>query len=405
MHHQAIVPSFPFARPGLAPPIEYAHFRQEPGLGKVRLWDGSIVWLATRYDDVRNILADNRFSADGRKDGYPAISPGRSEVVKTQPPIMIRMDPPDHGRHRKMLAREFAHYKIQALRPMAEKVVNDLVDSLLEHEKPADFFKHFALALPSIVIAHIIGVPYEHHEFFQERASTKVNLDSAPEDAVRANQELLAFLHDLFKDKARNADKNDDIISHLLIEQIGPGHLSIDEAVGMMELLLMAGHETTANMSALGTLAILQDPEALEIFRAGPPQNVVMQAVEEMLRYFSIVHFTGTRVAMEDVEISGEVIRKGEGVLAMIAGANHDTARFEKAGDLDLFRKHAAPHVAFGFGVHQCLGQPLARLELEAVFSTLFKRIPTLKLAVPYEELEFKKNVLVHGVHRMPVSW
>jgi cytochrome P450 len=209
----------------------------------------------------------------------------------------------------------------------------------------------------------------------------------------------------VIKEKEKSPSIHDDLIGRLITAQIRPGHLSHNEAIGIVELLLQAGHETTANMTTMGLLSLLQSPEAFEEVQLASAPAGLRNAIEELLRYQTVVQFVGARVALEDVEIAGEVIRAGDGVLAMIDAANHDPAIFERPHQLSLGRDFRTPHMAFGFGIHQCLGQPLARLEMEVVFGTLLRRIPSLTLACKPEELKFKKEALVHGLVSLPVTW
>jgi cytochrome P450 len=399
------IPTFPFERTGLAPPTEYKAFRDRGGLTRVKLWDGSIAWLATSYKDVRTLLADNRFSANPHIAGYPMITATRAAVTRYEHNSFIRLDPPDHTVLRRMLTKEFAVSKIQALLPMVQRVVSELTDDLLAAERPADFLQVFALPLPTRVIMEMLGVPYRDHGFFQERSTKKVRLETPPAEAVAAGKEMREYLLDLVKEKEKNPERHDDIIGRLIVDQVRPGHLSYQDCVATLELVMMAGHETTANMTTLGLLSMLQHPEFAVQLRDDPTDELVTRTVEELLRFHSILQFTGARVALEDVPFRDVTIRAGEGVLPMINAANWDPSKFEGAEILDINKRLTNPHVAFGFGVHQCLGQPLARLELGEVFRTIFRRIPTLKLAVPVEQLKFKRNVLVHGAEALPITW
>jgi cytochrome P450/ferredoxin len=211
-----------------------------------------------------------------------------------------------------------------------------------------------------------------------------------------------AFLDKLYGEKMEDLGSSSDLISRLITSQVLPGHMTREEAVAMIDLILIAGHETTSNMIALGTLSLLMHPEQKDQLVADPA--LVNRAAEEMLRFHSILHFKGERVALEDVEVGGQLIRKGEAVLALVSAANRDPSEFPEPDKFDVHRD-ARQHIAFGFGVHQCLGQPLARVELQSVFTVLFQRMPSLKLAVPVKELEFNSNAAVYGVKALPVTW
>jgi cytochrome P450 len=222
---------------------------------------------------------------------------------------------------------------------------------------------------------------------------------STPEEAVAAGDELKEYLVRLLDRKAD--EPSDDLLSRLVVEQAET--MTRAQIADMGVLLLVAGHETTANMIALGTLTLLQHPDQLAELREGDPE-LVKSAVEELLRYLTIVHSGRRRVATEDVEVGGRLIKAGEGVIVATDSGNRDEKAFPDPDVLDIHRD-ARRHIAFGYGVHQCLGQPLARVELQVVYGTLYRRVPTLRLAVPLEQVRFKHDMLVYGVHELPVSW
>jgi cytochrome P450 len=402
---EAEIPAFPFDRQNMGPPSNYAELREGEALQRVRLWDGKIAWLATRYDDVRALLADNRFSADPRRSGYPSITPARDREKREDLPFFVMMDPPEHTRYRRMLTKEFTIHRIQALQSGVERVVNDLIDALEAHGAPLDMVRHFCLPLPTTIIANMLGVPQTDHEFFQDRTVKLLGIDGAPGVATQAGNDLRDYMVQLTRDKAKNPEAHDDIMGRLVVDQIQPGNLNYDEAAMLAVMLMLAGHETTANMIGLGVLSLLQNPPVFKQLQQDPSPDLLKRAIEEMLRYHSIVHYTGARVALEDVEYGGVTIKAGEGILPQILAANHDPRRFNDPERFDIARENFSPHVAFGFGIHQCLGQPLSRMEMGVVFSNLPRRMPGLRLAVPFEDLPFKRNLLVHGLVALPVRW
>jgi len=252
------------------------------------------------------------------------------------------------------------------------------------------------------VICELLGVPYADHDFFQACSKKIVSRSTPVDDAVKAGDDLRAYLLDLVA--AKEKEPTDDMIGRLVTDQLATGELTRDEVAGMASLMLVAGHETTANMIALGTVALLEHPDQLARLRDTDDPKLVANAVEELLRYLTIVHSGRRRVATEDIEVAGQLVRAGEGVILANDAGNRDEEQFPEPARLDISRQ-ARHHIAFGFGVHQCLGQPLARMELQVVYSTLYRRIPTLELAVPVEELQFKHDAFVYGVHSLPVTW
>ncbi|GAA4336444.1 cytochrome P450 [Streptomyces venetus] len=394
-------PEYPMARAAgcpFDPPPDLTARQDEGRLTRVRLWDGSTPWLVTRYDDQRALLLDPRVSADITRPGYPlqAAAGGGGNNAS-----FILMDDPEHARLRRMVTAPFAIRRVEAMRPGVQKIVDDLIDGMLAGPRPVDLVEAFALPVPSLVICQMLGVPYEDHDFFQENSRILIKRDAAMEDRTAAHGRLIDYLDELMGEKtARPAD---DLLSGL-VERVEAGELTRRESARMGVLLLIAGHETTANMIALGTLALLEHPEQLALLRDTDDPKLVASAVEELLRYLTIVHNGRRRAVLEDIEIGGQVVRAGEGLVLPNDLGNRDPDAFADPDRLDL-RRDARRHIAFGFGVHQCLGQPLARMELQVVYSTLYRRIPTLGLAAPVAELPFKHDGSVYGVYELPVTW
>ena len=394
-------PEFPMPRAGRCPfdpPPALKELQEEAPLVKVRLWDGSEPWLVTRYAEQRAILGDARVSADTDRPGYPTkASPNAGEGKLS----FIMMDDPEHARLRRMVTAPFAIKKVEALRPAVQKIVDDLIDDMLAGPRPVDLVEAFALPIPSLVICELLGVPYDDHAFFQDNTKTMVHRDATPEQRGRASREVAAYLAELIG--KRLAEPKDDLLSSIA-GRIIVGEIDHQQATEMALLLLIAGHETTANMIALGTLALLQNPDQLALLRETDDPKVVASAVEELLRYLHITHLGRRRAVTEDIEIAGQVIKAGEGVIMANEIANRDPEVFADPDRLDITRD-ARRHVAFGFGVHQCLGQPLARMELQVVYGTLYRRIPTLKLACDLQDVRFKHDAFIYGVHELPVAW
>lgn len=383
------------------PPPALQALREQTRLARVKLSTGATPWLVTRHEDQRALLLDPRVSSDVTRPGYPSPVVMTSET-RGAPISFILMDDPEHARLRRMVTASFMIKRVEAMRPGVQKVVDDLLDDLLAGPKPVDLVEAFALPVPSLVICQLLGVPYADHDFFQDNSKVLINRDVSAEERFAASGRLFEYLDNLIGEKMANPA--DDLLSGL-VERIASGELTRNDAAQMGVLMLIAGHETTANMIALGTLALLEHPDQLELLRtsSGDP-GVVASAVEELLRYLHITHNGRRRVALEDIEIAGETIRAGEGIILANDIANRDPAVFADPDRLDLTRD-ARRHVAFGFGVHQCLGQPLARMELQVVYSTLYQRIPTLKLATTLDQIPFKHDGSVYGVYELPITW
>ncbi|MER7274912.1 cytochrome P450 [Dactylosporangium sp. NPDC000244] len=395
------LPEYPMTRaarcPFDPPPALRERQRDEP-LGKVRTWDGHTAWLVTRYADQRALLADPRVSADVTRPGYPLTGPLRTGGGTIG---FILMDDPEHARLRRMVTAPFAIRRVRALRPAIQQIVDDLIDGMLAGPRPVDLVEAFALPVPSLVICRLLGVPYTDHEFFQSNSRILIRRTATPDERGAAFQAIYDYLDDLMATKI--ASPQDDLLSELGA-RVSAGELTRREAAGTGVLLLIAGHETTANMIALGTLALLEHPDQLALLRDGGDPSTVDSAVEELLRYLNITHNGRRRVALEDIEIGGCTIRAGEGLILANDIANRDPDAFADPDALDV-RRDARRHVAFGFGVHQCLGQPLARTELQVVYGTLYRRIPGLRLATTLDRIPFKHDGAVYGVYELPVTW
>jgi cytochrome P450 len=311
--------------------------------------------------------------------------------------MFLLMDPPEHTRYRRLLTGQFTVRRMNALVPDIERIVAEHLDAMARAAHPVDLVQAYALPIPSMVICELLGVPYADRGQFQRWTAILLALDTDWETVRSTADELRAYMLDLVRAKRRLPA--DDLLGGLIH---GGGELTDDELANMGNLLLIAGHETTANMLALGTLTLLRNPDQLALLRADPA--LFDEAVEELLRYASIIQFGLLRTATEDVEIGGRWIRAGEPVVVAAAVANRDPARFADGDRLDVTKKYS-PHLAFGHGVHQCLGQQLARVELKVGLRALLERFPTLRLAVPVEQLRMRDDMAIYGVHELPVTW
>jgi cytochrome P450 len=398
----AEAPPYPMSRDcPFDPPTALQRLQHDSPVTRVTLWDGTTPWIVTRYDDVRAMLRDPRVSADSDRPGYPDGSLSAATRRK-QLRALQNLDDPEHAAQRRLLIAEFSVRRIEGLRGRIQQLVDQLLDDMLSGPKPADIVASLALPVPSTLIGEILGVPREDQQYFQETTKTLVSHMASPEQHLQATNDLLEYMGRLVDEK--NARPTDDLISRLATSQLLTGQMSRRDISVIGSTLLQAGHETTANMISLSTAVLLENPEQLRELRESDSPELVSSAVEEALRYLTILHRGRRRVALEDLELGGVLIRKGEGLIAALDLANWDERVFENAATFDIHRE-GRRHIAFGFGAHQCLGQVLARLELQVVFGTLFRRIPTLRLAVPVSELPFKHDTTVYGLEELPVTW
>ena len=382
------------------PPKALSAAAGKSGLTRVRIWDGQEPWLVTRYKDCQAVLGDERFSADPTKSGFPEKSTGYKASIGQDKNIRT-MDNPEHGVEKRMISRDFAVVRLQEMRPSIEANIDSLIDRMLAKGPPADIVTDLAFPVPTQVICELLGVPYADREWFAQRSMTCLSSDVALDESSRAGDELYAFMERMIDEKDRHP--TNDLTSRLVVEQLRTEKMSRKRVVEMARLLLIVGHETTANMIAMSVVALLRHPDQLGMLKAEP--SLLNNAVEELLRYLSVSHTGRRRVATEDVEVAGQLIRAGEGVIIANSMADRDAAVFEEPGRLDIRRKNANAHLAFGYGIHQCIGQMLSRIELRIVHDKLWRRIPSLSLAVPFEELQFREETSVYGIRSLPVTW
>lgn len=384
----------------LDPPPAYQELRQTQPVCPVTMASGQPAWLITRYADVKQMLGDPRSSSDRSKPGYPAYPLPAEELGKRW---LTRLDPPEHDVIRRMVAPEFSVRRIQRMRPRLEMLLEELLDEFTSKPRPTDLVSGLALHFTSTVICELLGIPAGDHEMFYRTVALCMVADPAAEqvqEALRANQVFVDYVERLIDTK--NNDPGDDLISRLIVEQVRPGRLSRSQLVDMTRNFIVAGYETTGNTLALGVVALLSHHDQLDQLIADP--GLWGNAVEEILRYTTITHSGRRRVAAADIEVDGHVIPAGDGMVGSQDAANRDPAVFPDPDRLDV-RREARQHITFGFGIHTCLGAPLARLELQIAFPALFRRLPGLQLAVPFSELPFKSDSQIYGLHELPVTW
>lgn len=394
----ADLPVLPIPRPAtcpLAPPPEFQEWRDRPGLRQA-MFQGNPVWMVSRYRDIREALVDPRLSAKTIPD---SIMPKDDD--NKVPVMFARTDDPEHHRLRRMMTSNFTFRRCESMRPQIQDMVDHYLGQMIEHGAPADLVRKFALPVPSMVIALLLGVPPEDLELFQFNTTKGLDQKSTDAEKGQAFGAMYAYIEQLVERKAH--EPGDDLISRLVTEYVATGQL--DHATTAMNCVIMmqAGHETTANMISLGTVALLEHPDVFERLGETEDPAVIANIVEELMRYLSIVHSQVDRVATEDLVIGGQLIRAGEYVMMSLLAGNWDAEFVDNPEAFDADR-NTRGHLGFGYGVHQCIGANLARVEMQVAFAALARRLPRLKLAVTPEELRFK-DANIYGMKELPVSW
>jgi cytochrome P450 len=373
------------------PPAEMARLREESPVSPLVYSDGHVGWLVSSRELVRAVLADDRFSARLELIRNPFPGSGGERPPPAEPGDMTGVDAPEHTRYRRLLIGQFTVRRMRRLTTRIEEITAEHLDDMERQGTSADLVSAFAHPVPALVICELLGVPYARREEFQKYAAV---LAGSGEEVFEAFAALQEFLVELVL--AKRAEPTDDLLSDLTTTD-----LTDHELTNVGVLLLGAGLETTANMIALGTFALLRHPEQLALLRGDP--DLTDKAVEELLRYLSIIPVT-VRTALEDVELGGQLIKSGDTVSVSLEAANRDAAQFPDADTLDIQRASGG-QVAFGHGIHQCLGQQLARVELRVALPALLNKFPTLRLDAPAEDVPWSDNLTIRGLRRLPVAW
>lgn len=390
-----VIPAARAAHCPLAPPLEFASWREEPGLRRA-MYHGRPAWVVSRYQDIRSALLDPRLSADTIPDLLKPASPD-----STVPVMFPRIDDPEHHRLRRMMTRDFTFRRCESMRPQIQELVDQHLDDMIRTGPPTDLVRDFALPVPSLVIALLLGVPPEDLGFFQHHSTLGLETKTTDEQRAQSFAAMYAYIQELVA--RRQHDPGDDLISRLVAGYVMTGQLTRETAAVTGAVMMLAGHETSANMISLGTVALLGNPDVFERLRQSDDHAVIANIVEELMRYLSIVHAQVDRVATEDFDLGGQLIRAGDMVVMNLPAGNWDTEFVENPDALDADR-NTRGHLGFGYGTHQCIGQNLARVEMQVAFATLARRLPGLKLAVAPEELMFKEAD-IYGMKELPVSW
>lgn len=381
------------------PPTAYGPLREARPLARISLYDGRPVWLVTGHALARTLLADPRLSSDRTRPDFPAPTE-RFAGLRNRKGALLGVDDPEHRVQRRMMVPSFTLRRAAELRPEIQRIVDGRLDTMIAGGAPAELVSAFALPVPSMVICALLGVPYADHDFFEEQSRRLLRGPTAA-DTMAARDRLEAYFAELIDRKRNQPEPGDGVLDELVHQRLRTGELDQEEVIALATILLVAGHETTANMISLGTFTLLQHPDRLAELTADP--TLVPAAVEELMRMLSIADGM-LRVAVEDIETDGGTIRAGEGVVFSTSVINRDESVYPDPDTLDWDRS-ARHHVGFGFGIHQCLGQNLARAEMEIALRTLFERLPTLRLAVPAEEIPFKPGDTIQGMLELFVTW
>jgi cytochrome P450 len=392
--------TFPYERGcPFTPPGEYAEM-VEKDVSQVTLkGSGLRIWTITGYHTIRQLLTDPRVSASRKHDNFPFyfIAPPEYRTETS----FIGYDGEDHVRTRRKAALTFTNRQVQRLRPRIEEIVDDHIDKMLAMTPPIDMHRVFSLSVPMTVICELLGIPQDQHDFFIKHGTALLGGHSSTEERQAAIVEVNAYVNDLIQLKKR--EPGDDLLSRAMAayEETGEPYTDRD-LFNMVRLLMNGGHETTASQISLGTACLLENPDQLEELLQDPA--LVKPAVEELVRIATIGDTAVPRVALEDIEIGGQVISKGDGILCLGLAANRDPEVFPEPEKVILSRG-SRKHLGFGHGVHHCIGADLARLELEIVWSKLFQRIPTLRMAKPLLTIPRKEGAVIYGLWELPVTW
>lgn len=386
----------------LDPPAEYTELREEQPIVKVRFPNGSTGWLVTRFEEGSQVFNDPRLSARRPRHDTPEGEVAEAGEDAPFDAGFVMMDEPEHGAYRRLLTARFTPKAVQnQLQPYLDKIVDEHLDAIAAGPETFDFVQAMALPIPCLVICELLGVPYEDRDGFHDATVDLMDMAKSREERDKGAHWLIDYITKLVADKRRTGAR-DGILAELIHKTDGDdAALTEKQLIGLGVLLLFAGHDTTAAMMGLSTLTLLSHHEQREQMLAHPEKTGT--AVEELMRYLTIVQFGLGRVAKEDLELAGAPIKKGDLVVVAMNAANRDPRTFQDPDTLDIDRKMAR-HMGFGYGVHACLGQNVARAELRAVLPKLFQRFPDLRLATPLEEVPMDFTGTNYGVRKLMVT-
>jgi hypothetical protein len=376
------------------PPAEYLTAGR---MSRCPLGYGGEAWLVNGFQATREILADgDSFSADNATAGFPAL-PMASK--RRTPGHFLTMDPPEHTRLRQLVAAQFTPGRVRTLTPVMRRAVAGLVDGMVKTGSPADLVAELAVPLPAVTASEMLGTPLSDLDFFLRVTQELQAFEATPAQRVAAAGRMTRYLLAAIE----QAHGGDSLLALLSAHLGGDEGFTMDELIGVANLVIIAGLETTAGLTGLTVLSLLRDPRQAALVRDDPPRRA-RAAVHEALRYWTLVQYGIARVATRDVEVGGRLVRAGEAVVLNLATANRDPAEFASPDTFDITRD-ARRQLAFGHGMHRCLGAPIAIAQTELAVAELMSRLPHLRLAVPEEQLEFRADMLIYGLRSLPVSW
>ncbi|MFF1378506.1 cytochrome P450 [Streptomyces sp. NPDC058308] len=392
----------------------YAWLRENSPVHRTTLPSGVEAWLVTRYADARQALADQRLSKNPAHHDEPAHAKGKTGIPgERKAELMthlLNIDPPDHTRLRRLVAKAFTPRRVAEFAPRVQELTDSLIDALLDKhgvaEGEADLIHEFAFPLPIYAICDLLGVPREDQDDFRDWAGMMIRHGGGPRGGVaRSVKKMRGYLAELIHRK--RLDPGEDLISGLIKASDHGEHLTENEAAAMAFILLFAGFETTVNLIGNGLYALLTHPEQRERLQralADGDTGLLATGVEELLRFDGPVELATWRFATEAVRVGGQDIAAGDPVLVVLAAADRDPARFDRPDTLDLSRRDNQ-HLGYGHGIHYCLGAPLARLEGQTALSTLLRRLPDLELASDPADLRWRGGLIMRGLRTLPVKF
>ncbi|MER6580712.1 cytochrome P450 [Nonomuraea sp. NPDC001023] len=392
-------PRVHFSRSEFGPSRELVAIRDTDGISAVNIPGIEPMWFVTRFTDVREVLGDHKrfriVSGEELGQAGPSLDEEQRRILRAG--NLLAFDPPEHTRLRRVVGPAFTAGRIKGMEPRIRRIVDEQLDAMARSGPPVDLVRSFATSVPALVICEILGVPVTDRTFLQEQVDRMLDIAVAPAERMAAEQAIRAYMFDCV-DRMSQAP-GDGLLPALIRQQNGE-RLSREELAGLGHLLMVAGNESTASMLALGTLALMRHRDELELLQEQP--RFTEAAVEELLRWLTVVHITAPRRTTEDVEIAGQHIPSGSLVMCSLPAANRDKALIDDPDRLDLSRGEAG-HIAFGHGIHHCLGAPLARLELRVALPRLLQRFPGLRATD--DEARFRTTNIVYGLTSLEVTW